>query len=166
MSAQKRKSLKIRQARLQFPLGRGLFLFFITAGLLFLMAGPVSGISPQESQVVKEGVPYQGASHTGKGVGPGTTHPTGSKGPASQWGPEQDREMKRAVMRELQEDPFVDSEKVSVTVREGLVILEGTVESWTEHAAATADAFQAGARGVENRLKVREGPIFAEKSGV
>jgi len=67
-----------------------------------------------------------------------------------------DREIKQDIKKELQESPFVDSEKITVTVKDGVATLSGTVDSWTVHAAATAGAYQGGAIAVLNCLKVRD----------
>jgi hypothetical protein len=69
---------------------------------------------------------------------------------------ERDREIEQMIRKEFQKDPLVDEEKLSVTVKNDVAVLEGTVESWTAHAAAEADAFQCGAKKVRNDLKVRE----------
>lgn len=75
-------------------------------------------------------------------------------------GERSDWEIKKDIESELSWDPFVDSDEVTVNVRDGVVTLTGTVYSWTERAAASTDAYQGGARKVRNRLKVRNGPAY------
>jgi osmotically-inducible protein OsmY len=58
------------------------------------------------------------------------------------------------VVDQLRSSPFIDVEDVSVAVDDGLVTLSGRVESWSERAAATENAFEAGAVRVENELEV------------
>lgn len=50
--------------------------------------------------------------------------------------------------------PFVDSDTVTVTVDDGEAQLTGTVDSWSERAAATENAFEGGATWVDNDLAV------------
>lgn len=71
--------------------------------------------------------------------------------------------LQERIEREIQQDPFVSSEDVSVRVDQGVVELRGTVHSITEKAAATADAFQAGAKRVRNLLEVRD-PIDSRRA--
>ncbi|MGD9031351.1 MAG: BON domain-containing protein [Desulfobacteraceae bacterium] len=81
-------------------------------------------------------------------------HTVPDRGEKSDW------EIKEDIESELSRDPFVDSDEVRVTVRDGVVTLTGTVYSWTEHAAASANAYQGGALKVRNRLNVRNGPTY------
>jgi BON domain-containing protein len=67
----------------------------------------------------------------------------------------EDREIEQAINDELSSDPFVESNDLVVIVENGVANLTGTVESWTEYAAAIADAFQAGAKDILNNLEVR-----------
>ena len=46
---------------------------------------------------------------------------------------------------------------INVTVEGGVATLTGTVETWTERAAAEADAHQGGAMRVRNHIKVKNG---------
>lgn len=65
-----------------------------------------------------------------------------------------DRELYESVESELFWSPFVDGRNVEIDVDEGAVTLTGDVESMSESMAAEANAFQAGARIVNNALEV------------
>lgn len=66
-----------------------------------------------------------------------------------------DRQIEQNILEEIKSDPFIKSKDFEVIVKNGVATLEGTVNNLTEHAAATADAFQGGAREVRNNLKIR-----------
>lgn len=66
-----------------------------------------------------------------------------------------DDEIARNVERELWWSPYVDSDNITVTVENGVATLEGTVDTWTEYAAARENAFKGGATWVDNELKIR-----------
>lgn len=65
-----------------------------------------------------------------------------------------DQEIQAELDDQLFWNPYVDAQDVRVDVDDGFVKLEGTVTSWAEHDAATADAYQAGAISVVNNLEV------------
>jgi osmotically-inducible protein OsmY len=71
-----------------------------------------------------------------------------------------DWEIEQDVEDQLWWSPFVDSDEVSVTVKDGVATLTGTVDSWRERGAATDNAYEGGAREVHNHLKVRYGPAY------
>ncbi|MBW1999497.1 MAG: BON domain-containing protein [Deltaproteobacteria bacterium] len=73
----------------------------------------------------------------------------------------EDRDLARKIAQEIKDDPFIESKDIEVTVIDGIAVLRGTVKSWPEYAAATADALQCGAREVENRLQVMEETMIA-----
>ncbi len=52
--------------------------------------------------------------------------------------------------------PFVNSEDVAVTIKDGTAILSGTVSSINESRAARRSALRAGAVRVLNRLVVED----------
>lgn len=61
--------------------------------------------------------------------------------------------------------PFVDGDQVDVRVRDGVATLTGTVDSWSERAAARENAFEGGAVSVRNRLAIEgEGSRPADDS--
>ncbi len=68
--------------------------------------------------------------------------------------PDDDR-IEERVANELWWSPFVDRDQVEITVEEGRVTLEGTVDSWREYRAAAENAWEGGALAVTNELAVR-----------
>jgi osmotically-inducible protein OsmY len=68
-----------------------------------------------------------------------------------------DWEIKEDIKSELWWSPYVDSEQVTVTVRDGVATLTGTVDSWQERLAAQDNSYEGGARRVNNYLAVKDG---------
>lgn len=69
-----------------------------------------------------------------------------------------DREIRQGIEDHLFWSPFIDEGSVQVEVVDGVATLRGGVESGREFEAVLEGAFQAGARGVENELKIRDAP--------
>ena len=69
-----------------------------------------------------------------------------------------DLQIEEQIRDEIFWSPFVDSGDVDVTVEDGMVTLSGTVDTWSEREAATENAFEGGAVGVDNDLIVIYGP--------
>lgn len=67
----------------------------------------------------------------------------------------QDAEIKEDINDQIYWSPFVDSDTVNVAVEDGEAQLTGTVDSWSERAAATENAFEGGATWVDNDLIVQ-----------
>ncbi|HEU4685342.1 MAG TPA: BON domain-containing protein [Nitrospira sp.] len=67
-----------------------------------------------------------------------------------------DQQLKRDVESELTWSPFVDADKVNVSVRNGIVTLSGKVEDEDEVQAAIDNAYEAGARRVISKLTTEE----------
>lgn len=67
-----------------------------------------------------------------------------------------DAEIREDIQNELLWSPYVDVDEVTVSVINGRATLTGTVDSWRESRAATANAFQGGAIAVVNRLDVKQ----------
>ncbi len=65
-----------------------------------------------------------------------------------------DREILDEIESELFWSPFVDSDDVTVTVKDGVATLTGTVDSWSERSSATENAIEGGAVQVFNKLDV------------
>lgn len=66
-----------------------------------------------------------------------------------------DVDVARAAREALERDVFVPSDRITTTVTDGVVTLEGRVETWTEYDdAARAVANLAGVREVKNHLAV------------
>jgi len=68
-----------------------------------------------------------------------------------------DDKIARNVERALQRNPFTENDDIQVTVKNQVVMLEGSVDSYFEKAEAENDAFLAkGVRDVHNKLKVQQ----------
>ena len=65
-----------------------------------------------------------------------------------------DAAIQEEIERELFWSPFVEADQVEVAVENGVAILSGTVDSWSEYNAATANAQESGAVDVENNMVV------------
>jgi osmotically-inducible protein OsmY len=72
------------------------------------------------------------------------------------WTYKSDWEINRDVESQLFWSPFVDSDRITVTVNDGVVMLQGTVEDWDEYWTAVENAYEGGARLVENHLRLRK----------
>ena len=68
--------------------------------------------------------------------------------------PDDDR-IKKNVASEIWWSPYVDRNQVSITVNNGEVVLEGTVDSWKEYRKAAENAWEGGAFQVSNQLVVK-----------
>jgi osmotically-inducible protein OsmY len=73
-----------------------------------------------------------------------------------------DWELKLDVQEQISWSPLVNSDDVDVSVDNGVVILEGAVDSWNDRLAAENNALQAGAKEVINNLKVKNYPYQDE----
>ena len=73
---------------------------------------------------------------------------------SSTWHYETDAEVQDDIENELFWSPFVNSNHVNVAVNNGVATLTGTVSDWNEYSAATENAWEGGARGVINELRV------------
>lgn len=62
--------------------------------------------------------------------------------------------IREEVKEQLQWSAFVDEDDIIISVENGIVTLDGTVESWSESEEAVKNAFQAGAKDVNNFLTV------------
>jgi osmotically-inducible protein OsmY len=76
------------------------------------------------------------------------------------WGWKTDWEIKEDIEDQLWWSPFVDSDQITVTVKDGVATLTGTVNSWQERGAAADNAYQGGAKEVRNHLRVKYGPSY------
>jgi osmotically-inducible protein OsmY len=74
---------------------------------------------------------------------------------AHEWERKPDWEISSDLAYELFWSPFVDEGKVNIAVEDGVVTLTGTVDNWSEFNAAENNAYEAGAKRVNNRLVVR-----------
>jgi osmotically-inducible protein OsmY len=71
-----------------------------------------------------------------------------------QWSWKPDREIREDVKDQLWWSPFVDENQVFVSVENGLVELNGTVDSYSERRSAEDNAYEGGAKDVTNNLEV------------
>ena len=71
-----------------------------------------------------------------------------------------DQDTRERIEQAIHWDPLINpsQSRIQVRVENGKARLAGNVENWDEHAAATRDAFNAGATRVENSLRVRKAP--------
>jgi len=74
------------------------------------------------------------------------------------WDVEEDWEIAEDIRDELFWSPFVSRDEVTVTVVDGVATLTGTVDTLSERAAAVENAYEGGARLVDNDLLVSYGP--------
>jgi len=70
------------------------------------------------------------------------------------WAWKADQEIREDVKSELFWSPFVDKDQVNVRVFNGVVTLNGTVETLSEQKAAEDNAYEGGAKKVINNLTV------------
>jgi hypothetical protein len=77
-----------------------------------------------------------------------------------------DQEIEQKIIEELENDSFIESKDIIVTVENEVVNLEGMVNDLTKLVAATANAFQGGAKKVRNHLKVRDSPMLTHKKAI
>jgi osmotically-inducible protein OsmY len=76
------------------------------------------------------------------------------------WTWKDDWELKEDVESQLFWSPFVDSDRVTVSVDHGTVTLKGSVADWSEYRAARDNALQAGAKDVDNNLTIKDTDWF------
>lgn len=73
-----------------------------------------------------------------------------------------------AIHEEIRDEfwwsPFVDGERIDVSVEGGVATLTGEVSTWPEREAATENALEAGATAVINKLEIDYGPDNPEAS--
>jgi osmotically-inducible protein OsmY len=69
-----------------------------------------------------------------------------------------DWRIKEEIESQLFWSPLVDTDEVSVTVKDGVATVSGTVNSRMERGAAIDNAYQGGALAVKNKLKLNGAP--------
>ena len=65
-----------------------------------------------------------------------------------------DPELRQSVENEMWWSPYLDVTRIATAAEDGVVTLTGTVPSWEARVAATAEAYEGGARHVVNLLTV------------
>ncbi len=78
--------------------------------------------------------------------------PEGGYHQPHEWAWKSDRQLKADVRNQLAWNPFVDEQNIEVSVEEGAVTLNGTVDDEQELQEAIDDAYEAGAKEVISRL--------------
>jgi osmotically-inducible protein OsmY len=71
-----------------------------------------------------------------------------------EWTGKSDIEIRQDLKDRLFWHPFVNSDQVEIDVNSGVVTLKGKVDSWLEYSAAEAEAYEAGAKDVRNKLLI------------
>jgi osmotically-inducible protein OsmY len=74
------------------------------------------------------------------------------------WQVKPDWQIEMQIAEELDWSPFVDEDRIAVTVHDGVATLTGAVDDLKERRAATVNAYEGGARQVRNQLQVLYGP--------
>lgn len=74
------------------------------------------------------------------------------------WVAQEDWAIQDDIENQLWWSPYVDVDEVSVTVNDGVATLQGTVDTWTESLKAEENAYEGGAKDVNNRLDIRYDP--------
>lgn len=69
-----------------------------------------------------------------------------------------DWEIKRDIERQLFWSPFVDSDDITVSVKDGVATLTGSVYTWYQLKDVMKNALEGGARWIINKLNVKHGP--------
>ncbi len=80
-----------------------------------------------------------------------------------EWDWKSDWALERDVKNEFFWSPYVDTAGIAISVTDGVVTLNGEVETWYQRVEAEEAAFTAGARDVKNRLGVE---LFPEDQTV
>ena len=79
-----------------------------------------------------------------------------------------DADIKAAIVDELFWSPYVDSDRIGVTVKNGQAVLEGSAASRFVAHAAVQNAFEGGAKTVQTKLVLDDGStlnqLFREKT--
>jgi len=79
-----------------------------------------------------------------------------------------DADIKAAIIDELFWSPYVDSERIGVTVKDGQAVLKGTAASRFVAYTAVQNAFEGGAKTVQTKLVLDDGSslneLFAEET--
>lgn len=111
------------------------------------------GISAVDNQLKVEPAPAEPVAATDSYYYPWHSSPapwTHTREPRSK----SDAELLEDVRSQLFWSPFANAENILVSVKDGTVTLRGEVGSWMARGAAADNAYQAGARRVDNRLSV------------
>lgn len=76
------------------------------------------------------------------------------------WREKNDWEIQEDIESELGWSIYLDSDEISVAVKDGVATLVGMVDNLRDRRIATKNAYEGGARNVRNPLEVRNGPSY------
>jgi osmotically-inducible protein OsmY len=71
------------------------------------------------------------------------------------WIHKSDVAIKQDIMDQYDWSPYVDPDDITVKVNEGIVTLTGKVDTWKERKSAEKNAYQGGAKDVQNDLLIK-----------
>ena len=74
-----------------------------------------------------------------------------------------DKEIKKSIEEQLHWDPITNTRDIHVYVEDGNVTLTGFVATRLEKSTAALEAYQGGAKDVDNELGVTSGPSFVNE---
>jgi osmotically-inducible protein OsmY len=74
----------------------------------------------------------------------------------SVWIKKTDWEILQDIADQLRWDPLVNDKAIEVTVTDGVATLTGAVDAWTERDVAIRNAYEGGARQVNDRLTIKK----------
>ena len=66
-----------------------------------------------------------------------------------------DWEIRQDIRDELRWSPYVDSDTIAVSIKDGVATLRGLVDDWAEQRAAIENAYEGGALSVRDELTVK-----------
>ncbi len=82
------------------------------------------------------------------------------------WVPIADEQIKENVENQLFWSPLVDEDEIQISVADGVVTLSGAVNSWREWRMAEKNAYEGGAKDVDNQLQLRAAEEAPEEQPV
>jgi osmotically-inducible protein OsmY len=69
------------------------------------------------------------------------------------WQPKSDSEIQQDIESQLWWSPYVDSDKIHVTVQNAVVTLTGQADNWDAMRAAVKNAYDGGAKRVKSQIQ-------------
>ncbi len=76
-----------------------------------------------------------------------------------EWPWKDDWAIRQDVENEVYWNPYLDEREITVSVDDGIVELNGSVDTWFEREEATQEAWEGGAKSVDNNLRVRAAQV-------
>jgi osmotically-inducible protein OsmY len=74
------------------------------------------------------------------------------------WAPREDSSIEEAIRTDLSGSLFVNADRIDVDVAQGIAVLAGTVDSFSELVVAVESAFRGGARTVHSQVQIARRP--------